>query len=171
MKSASLSDGPMPPAPLAAWQPTQLNWMKYFMPRTAESGSSAYGIGDIDRRLDGVRKEIDHRHVDEARGRAFGEIDAGRGGLAGLRRRGIRLHGGRHLRLIGRRLRVAGNVAGEHHQERGESGTGRGDDGNAAGERGMSRGSLIHDRPHLLSETFGCRAAAGRWPRPIRGTW
>src|SRR5215831_3440106 len=39
-----LSDGPMPPPPFGAWQPTQLNVLKYCMPRSAEVGSFAIGL-------------------------------------------------------------------------------------------------------------------------------
>src|SRR5437763_16278291 len=39
-----LSDGPMPPPPFGAWQPTQLKLIKSFMPRIAASESEASGF-------------------------------------------------------------------------------------------------------------------------------
>src|SRR5579885_1219125 len=50
-KNELLRAGPIPPPPLLMWQPTQLNLLKYSMPRCAELGSPAIGfcgIGPVD---------------------------------------------------------------------------------------------------------------------------
>src|SRR5690348_7943655 len=44
LKKLLLSAGPIPPPPFAAWQPTQLKLLKYFIPRCAALASFATGF-------------------------------------------------------------------------------------------------------------------------------